>query len=304
MLVVPSQSQTSLKDAVAAAKAGDKDQARRLLAEVTREEPDNELAWLWFASVAESPAQAVARLDRVLGLNAGNERARGALRAALLQAGMAAAKASDKAGARGFLRRLTEQEPDDEQGWLWLAGVAESAEQAIQALQQVLRINPKNGRALSGIDWYRKQAAVPDAAGPGGEKARPIAVMVVDDSPTVRKLVSITMERQGHRVITAADGYEAADRLREQGIPDLILLDIAMPGLDGYTVCRFFRQNAATANLPIIMLSGKDGFFSKVRGRVAGSTEYVTKPFKPEALLALVEKYCRPKVSSPALGRP
>jgi len=123
---------------------------------------------------------------------------------------------------------------------------------------------------------------------------------VVDDSPTVRKLVSITMERHGHKVIAAANGYEAADRLRDQGIPDLILLDIAMPGLDGYQVCRFFRENAATANLPIIMLSGKDGFFSKVRGKFAGSTEYVTKPFKPEALLQLVEKYCEAKMGPAA----
>jgi twitching motility two-component system response regulator PilG len=302
--VVSPQLQTSLKEAVAAAKAGKKEQARRLFDEVTREDPANELAWLWFASVTESPVEAVTLLDRVLALNPANERARAARRAALLQAGMAAAKANDKAGARGFLGRLTEQEPDDEQGWLWLAGVAESAQQAVDALQQVLRINPKNQRALSGLDWYRKQAAVPDGARPGGEKARPVAVLVVDDSPTVRKLVALTLERQGHRVIMAADGYEAADRLREQGIPDLILLDIAMPGLDGYTVCRFFRQNAATAHLPIIMLSGKDGFFSKVRGRVAGSTEYVTKPFKPEALLELVEKYCRPKASGAVSARP
>src|SRR5262249_7442585 len=142
------------------------------------------------------------------------------------------------------------------------------------------------------------QAAAQEKA--AGDGARPLAVMVVDDSPTVRKLVSITMERKGHRVIGAADGYEAADRRRDQGTPDLILLDIAMPGLDGYQVCRFFRQNPATANLPIIMLSGKDGFFSKVRGRMAGSTDYVTKPFKPEALLELVEKYCEPKTGTAA----
>jgi twitching motility two-component system response regulator PilG len=65
-----------------------------------------------------------------------------------------------------------------------------------------------------------------------------------------------------------------------------------MPGMDGYQLCRLLRQNADTTNIPIILLSGKDGFFSKVRGRMAGSTEYITKPFQPEGLLRVVERYC------------
>jgi twitching motility two-component system response regulator PilG len=73
----------------------------------------------------------------------------------------------------------------------------------------------------------------------------------------------------------------------------LILLDITMPRLDGYQVCKLVRGNAATKNVPVVMISGKDGFFDKVRGRMAGSTAYITKPFGPETLIKTVETYCQ-----------
>jgi twitching motility two-component system response regulator PilG len=119
-------------------------------------------------------------------------------------------------------------------------------------------------------------------------------ILIVDDSPTVRKLVSMTMEKSGYAVTTAADGYQAADQLLKS-LPDLILLDIAMPGMDGYQVCKLIKENKETANIPVIMLSGKDGFFDKIRGRMAGSTAYITKPFKPEALVESVRQFCKPR---------
>jgi twitching motility two-component system response regulator PilG len=124
------------------------------------------------------------------------------------------------------------------------------------------------------------------------ERARQPVVLVVDDSPTIRKLVAMTMEKNGYQVVVAADGYEAVDRIRDRGVPALILLDITMPGMDGYQLCKLLRQNRDTAKVPIVMLSGKDGFFSKIRGRMAGSTEYITKPFQPETLVKVVAKYC------------
>ena len=123
------------------------------------------------------------------------------------------------------------------------------------------------------------------------EQSRQQCILVVDDSATVRKLVSMTMEKQGYRVVTAADGFEAAACLRKL-LPDLILLDITMPGMDGYQVCRLIRQQPETSKVPVVMLSGKDGFFDKIRGRLAGSTEYVTKPFKPERLVQVAKKHC------------
>jgi twitching motility two-component system response regulator PilG len=126
------------------------------------------------------------------------------------------------------------------------------------------------------------------------EKAVQRSVLVVDDSPTVRKLVTMTLQGKGYRVLEAADGYEAARRITE-GLPNLVLLDITMPGPDGYEVCKIFKGNPDTARIPIVMLSGKDGFFDKIRGRLAGSTAYITKPFKPEQVLQVVDKYCRVK---------
>jgi CheY-like chemotaxis protein len=116
------------------------------------------------------------------------------------------------------------------------------------------------------------------------------SILVVDDSPTVRKLISGKLEKSGHSVICANDGVEAMERLGDL-VPDLVLLDITMPRMDGYQVCKNIRSNAATKDVPVVMISGKDGFFDKVRGRMAGTTGYITKPFGPEALMKAVEMY-------------
>ncbi|MDQ3253010.1 MAG: response regulator [Acidobacteriota bacterium] len=115
--------------------------------------------------------------------------------------------------------------------------------------------------------------------------------MVVDDSPTVRKLVTLKLEGQGHQVIAATDGIDALAKLNES-IPDLILSDITMPRMDGYQLCKLIKSNPTTKHIPVVMLSGKDGFFDKMRGRVAGSTAHMTKPFEPDELIKTVAKYC------------
>jgi len=71
------------------------------------------------------------------------------------------------------------------------------------------------------------------------------------------------------------------------------LLDIGMPRMDGYEVCREIRANPAARDLPVVMISGKDGFFDKVRGRMAGCTGYVTKPFGPETLMKALDTYLK-----------
>ena len=115
-------------------------------------------------------------------------------------------------------------------------------------------------------------------------------ILVVDDSPTVRKLISGKLEKCGHSVICAVDGMDALAKINEV-IPDLVLLDITMPRLDGYQVCKLIRNNEITKDIPIVMISGKDGFFDKVRGRMAGSTGYITKPFGPDTLMKTIETY-------------
>jgi twitching motility two-component system response regulator PilG len=131
--------------------------------------------------------------------------------------------------------------------------------------------------------------ATPTAA--DGEARR--TVMVVDDSPTIRKILGLTLERAGYAVVAEADGEAALARLA-QLTPDVILLDISMPKLDGYEVCKRIKQDARTTNVPVIMLSGKDAFFDKVKGHMAGATEYLTKPFETPAVLAAVNSRCQP----------
>lgn len=115
-------------------------------------------------------------------------------------------------------------------------------------------------------------------------------VLVVDDSPTVRKIVQLTLQRERIRVVTAGDGLSALAAVADE-LPDLILLDIMLPKMDGYNICQVVRRNMAYRDLPIIMLSGKDGLFDKMRGKLAGSTEYITKPFDSGELVQTVRRH-------------
>jgi CheY-like chemotaxis protein len=115
-------------------------------------------------------------------------------------------------------------------------------------------------------------------------------ILVIDDSPTIQKIVAITLERKGYQVVTAANAIQALAKLNEV-VPNLIFLDINLPHMDGYQVCKIIKANDLTKDIPVVMLSGKDGFFDKVRGRIAGATDYITKPFGPSALIQAVEKY-------------
>jgi DNA-binding response OmpR family regulator len=113
-------------------------------------------------------------------------------------------------------------------------------------------------------------------------------ILIVDDEPPILDLVRFTLEDAEVRVVEASDGVEAlalARRLR----PDLILLDVHMPRLDGLEACRQIRRDPALAQTPIVMLTAAGQEADRARGREAGADEYLTKPFSPLALLALVE---------------
>lgn len=161
-------------------------------------------------------------------------------------------------------------------------------------LLQAAHLNPDNvvlssqaNALLIRIEEIRKQAEAQN----GMVKGK--TIVVVDDSPTVRKLIAGKLEKSGHEVHCCGDGVEAMDRLATLR-PDLILLDITMPRMDGYQVCKLIRNDAATKDTPVVMISGKDGFFDKVRGRMAGCSGYITKPFGPETLMKAVESYLSP----------
>jgi CheY-like chemotaxis protein len=133
-------------------------------------------------------------------------------------------------------------------------------------------------------------AAVESASAPAYSSSRK-TVMIVDDSPTIRKILGLTLERAGYKVIAEPDGESAIERLL-QVVPDLILLDIAMPKIDGYEVCKRIKQDPRTKTVPVVMLSGKGALFDKVKGHMAGASEYLTKPFETPAVLAVVATYC------------
>jgi chemosensory pili system protein ChpA (sensor histidine kinase/response regulator) len=109
-------------------------------------------------------------------------------------------------------------------------------------------------------------------------------VMVVDDSVTVRKVTTRFLERQGFDVITAKDGVHAIEVLRDQ-LPDLMLLDIEMPRMDGFEVARRVRATSTTKHLPIIMITSRTGEKHRETGLAAGANEYMGKPFQEDILL-------------------
>ena len=120
-------------------------------------------------------------------------------------------------------------------------------------------------------------------------EARSAVVMIVDDSPTIRKLVSMTLSRNGFDVIAAKDGVDALKLLTQQR-PDIILTDINMPRLGGYKLCRFVKKQPKTKLIPVVMLSGKDGVFDKMKGKMAGANGYITKPFESADLVHQVRQ--------------
>jgi DNA-binding response OmpR family regulator len=109
------------------------------------------------------------------------------------------------------------------------------------------------------------------------------SVLVVDDEPTARTMLRLILVRAGYEVLEAQDGPEALNEVR-RNVPDLMILDIMMPGIDGFEVCRILRDQEETASLPIIMLSARADAESVNRGLLLGATKYLTKPVMPDEL--------------------
>lgn len=114
-------------------------------------------------------------------------------------------------------------------------------------------------------------------------------VLIVDDDPEVVKLFSFVLRRAGYEVETAPGG-EAALRQVGTSLPDLIVLDVMMPGLDGYEVARQLRAQAETAAIPIVMLTARALPSEQVAGRLAGATSYLVKPVTPSMLVKTVRE--------------
>lgn len=121
-----------------------------------------------------------------------------------------------------------------------------------------------------------------------------LKILVIDDSNTVRQSAEMFLRQGGHEVFLAEDGFDALSKVSDHQ-PDLIFCDILMPRLDGYQTCAIIRRNPHYENIPIIMLSSKDGVFDKARGRMVGAQQYLTKPFVKDALLQSVKHFAGQK---------
>jgi len=114
-------------------------------------------------------------------------------------------------------------------------------------------------------------------------------VMVIDDSNTIRRSAEIFLTQAGCQVILAQDGFEALSKISDHQ-PAIIFCDILMPRLDGYQTCALIKRSPRFSATPVVMLSSKDGLFDRARGRMVGSSEYLTKPFTKDSLLNAVRQ--------------
>lgn len=114
-------------------------------------------------------------------------------------------------------------------------------------------------------------------------------ILIADDEAEIRDVLRLYLEKDGYEVVEAADGVEAMEKIKKEQ-PDLVILDIMMPGLDGYRVLRNIRENN---NIPVIMLSAKDTDADKILGLDLGADDYITKPFGPLEAVARVNSNIR-----------
>ncbi len=114
-------------------------------------------------------------------------------------------------------------------------------------------------------------------------------ILVVDDEPDAVELIEFNLKQAGYEVVSAADGAEAVKKARAV-LPNLVILDIMLPEIDGFEVCKLLRRDPATAGIPILMLTAKAAEIDRVLGLELGGDDYVTKPFSPRELILRVKK--------------
>ena len=114
-------------------------------------------------------------------------------------------------------------------------------------------------------------------------------VLVVDDEPEAVELLEFNLSQAGYAVVTAADGAEALKKARS-ALPNIIILDLMLPEIDGLEVCKMLRRDPATAAIPIIMLTAKAAEIDRILGLELGADDYITKPFSPRELVLRIKK--------------
>lgn len=119
-------------------------------------------------------------------------------------------------------------------------------------------------------------------------------VLVVEDDIHIAQVLRFMIERQGYRVIHAADGRAAADHVGASDAPDLVLLDVMLPYVDGFEILRLMRARAGWDAVPVLMLTAKNTERDTTRALDAGATDFIIKPFQPQELLARLRAFLKP----------
>jgi two-component system alkaline phosphatase synthesis response regulator PhoP len=117
-------------------------------------------------------------------------------------------------------------------------------------------------------------------------------ILIIEDEKNILELVRFNLEREGFQVISSMDGARGLEMAQEE-IPDLIILDVMLPGMNGLEVCRELHQDPSTSNIPVIILSARAEELDKVLGLEMGADDYIVKPFSPRELLARVKARLR-----------
>jgi len=183
-------------------------------------------------------------------------------------------------------------------------------DRARQFIDKALQISPREPIFNRATALLKKQATPVVRAVPTGRTTGPRVtssavhktILMVEDSQTSRKVISMLLGRKGYTIIESKSGSEALQKSEEMA-PDLVLLDVMLPDMSGYEVLSRLRQSAGMAEVPVIMLTGKSKPSDRLKGLFHGSNEYLTKPFDPAKLLAVLEKYLEQPAAAPAGGK-
>lgn len=178
----------------------------------------------------------------------------------------------------------------------------------LQPEQNSVRQVPEKQAPIQQVPGQQKnvhrETPVAHGASPGQSKIKANkTILVVEDSKTARKVVSMVLGRKGYNVIEATSGTEAL--LAIEGItPDLVLLDVMLPDMTGYEVLSTIRKKSELSEVPVVMLTGKRSPEDRLKGMVSGSNEYLTKPFDPAKLLDVLGKYLEPSAKTITASQP
>lgn len=121
-------------------------------------------------------------------------------------------------------------------------------------------------------------------------------LLIADDEPGIRSLVRMTLEHDSYEILEASDGNEAVEMARRH-LPELLLLDVEMPGLSGFEVCRMLKGDSATSGITVVMLTARAQESDLESGTDSGADAYFTKPFSPVALMRKVDEVFGPRAN-------